>query len=143
MSAIPWYLDTASKRWLAVLAAACLVSMAVLMHSFFNALSPQDEHAVTAQPPARVETQLVRPGIEPARNSPQASGASQEDQVAPAARISPFEAQDATAQAYREEVHKQAEYLRKIMVNGKLPACFGSLTKEQVDEMQKKGITIQ
>jgi hypothetical protein len=40
-------------------------------------------------------------------------------------------------------VHEQAEYLRNLISQGKLPDTTGNLTKEQVDEMERKGITLE
>ena len=141
MSAIPWFLDTVSKRWLAVLAVAVLVSMAMIVRAFVNASFHQEEKTVTVEPRVPVVTEPVSTRTEPVWDNP---GEVHETQLAPTdGRVSPFKAQGASVGAAGEEVHKQAEYFRKIMVNGKLPACYGSLTKAQVDEMEKKGITIQ
>ena len=79
-------------------------------------------------------------------STPQPGGKRERSQVA-AGRVDPFDGQVTAVQpdaaARQEMVHKQAEYLRKIMVNGRLPAGLGHLTKEQVDEMEKKGIMIE
>jgi hypothetical protein len=141
MSAIPWFLDTASKRWLAVLAVALLVSMAMIVRAFVNASFHQEEKTVTVEPQVSVVTEPVSTRTEPVWDNP---GEVHETQLAPTdGRVSPFKTQVSAAEASRDEVHRQAEYFRKIMVNGKLPACYGSLTQAQVDEMEKKGITIQ
>lgn len=46
-------------------------------------------------------------------------------------------------QVQKEMARQQADYLRKLIANGKLPAGLGNLTKEDVDEMEKNGIVIQ
>lgn len=141
MSTIPRFLDTASKRWLAVLAMAFLVSTAMILRAFVDASFRQEEKKVTVEPRVSAVTETVSTRAEPAWDNP---GEVHETLPAPTdGRVSPFAAQDAAVGANDKQVHRQAEYFRKIMVNGKLPACYGSLTKEQIDEMEKKGITIQ
>ena len=66
-----------------------------------------------------------------------------------AIRVSPFDSRDKLLTkkdemvAQQKMVHFQAEYLRTLIAKGKLPAGLGHLTKEQVDEMEKNGETIQ
>jgi hypothetical protein len=142
MNAVPESPDTSAKRWLAVLAAAVLVSVAVLAYSFRNALSPQAE-TVTVQPPAREATQPVRTRTEPALNGTRSASASADDSLVPAGRTSPFEAQENAERQTHEALQRQAEYFQKVMVNGKLPSSLGGLTKEQVDDLQKKGLIVE
>ncbi len=139
-------LDTDSKRWLAVLGAACLVSMAMLGHSFMNALSPVEENSVTIQKPAAT-TDEARTRSEPAWSAPQQIAATENHEAA--VRVSPFDGKNRLLTkkdeiaAQQEEVHRQADYLRKLIADGKLPAGLAPLTKEQVDEMERNGETIQ
>jgi hypothetical protein len=147
MSADTWSLDTDSKRWLAVLAATCLISLAMLAHSFMNALSPAQENIAAVQKPATVATDEVRARSEPAWNSVQQAVVTEDQQAAE--RVSPFDGKKKLLtkkdeiEEQQKEVHRQADYLRNLIATGKLPAGYGKLTKEQVDEMEKNGETIQ
>jgi hypothetical protein len=152
MSLSTWSLETDSKRWLAVLAATCLVSMVMLAHSFMNALSPADETGVTVQKPATAATDAARTRSEPTWGSPEQSPQQItviENHEAAANRVSPFEGKNKLLTkrdemlAQQAEVHRQADYLRQLIAAGKLPAGYGKLTKGQVDEMEKNGETIQ
>ena len=116
------------------------------MHSFLNVLSPPEKTVVAQQPVAEVR-EPVHVRSEPVWNSPPQLGATEET-PAPPVRVSPFAAQDAARVsndpiAARNRVHLQAEYLRKLIADGKVPKALGNLTKEQVDEMEKKGILIE
>jgi len=147
MSTIPWSLDTPAKRWLALLAVAFVVSVGVLVHSFFDTLFPQERKAEVAQPRASEVPEPVHVRTEPVWNSPPRMGAIEET-PAPPVRVSPFAAQDAARVsndpiAAQNRVHLQAEYLRKLIADGKVPKGLGNLTKEKVDEMEKKGILIE
>ena len=142
MSAIPWLLDTSAKRWLALLMGALVLSVAVLVHSFLKALSPQ-EPIVVAQPPAAAVPEAVHVRAEPSWDGAQPVSKVEQSQVV-ADRASPFDSQKPPPPKrdpviYQEMVHHQADYLRTMIANGKLPASFGHLTKEQVDEMEKNG----
>jgi hypothetical protein len=148
MSAILWSLDTATKRWLALLAAVFLLSTGVLVHSFLTASSPQEPITVTAvQRPVPQTAEEVRTRSEPAWGQAQQAGRSEQSAVAE--RVSPFDAQEAAARkkidpvARQEAVHQQANYLRNLIAAGKVPSGLGNLTKEQVDQMEKEGVTIQ
>ena len=141
MRAIPWSLDTSAKRWLALLAGVFLLSVAVLVHSFLNALPPQ-EQIVVAQPPAAAAPKPVHVRNEPSWDSSQPVGQVEQSQVVD--RVSPFDSQKPPPAkrdpaVYQEMVHHQADYLRTLIADGKLPARFGHLTKEQIDEMEKNG----
>jgi len=142
MSAITWSLDTPSKRWLALLAVAFVVSMGVMVHSFLEALSSPQQKAEAPPKPALESTEQVQTLSEPEWNAPPP----QPDRVAE--RVSPFAAQDAAQPksdpaARQRLVHRQADYLRGLIAAGKLPKQMGNLTKEQVDQMEKDGITIE
>jgi hypothetical protein len=135
--------ETTSKWWLIGLAAAVLVSLAVLAHSFLSTFSPTEEHIEKVQRPASEATRSVVTRTEPAWDGAQSAGGIAENQLAPAKRTSPFEAEENTEQQARAALQTQAKYFQKVMVNGKLPASLGSLTKEQVDDLQKKGLIIE
>jgi hypothetical protein len=146
MDTILDFFDTSAKRWTAVLMAAFLVSVAVLTRSFMAALSPQ-ETTVTVPQSTPVATEQAQARNEPSwNNQPQAQAqAEQGSQVIE--RVSPFDKDRPKVTrvdpvARQEVVHQQAEYLRGLIAAGKLPKGFGNLTKEQVDEMEKKGVTI-
>ena len=151
MSLSTWSLDTDSKRWLAVLAAACLLSVAMLAHSFRQALSPAEENSAAVQKPATAAANEARTRSEPAWTSPQQIAATENHEET--IRVSPFDGKnklltktDKAAEqqaAQQAEVHREADYLRKLIAAGKLPVGYGHLTKEQVDEMEKNGETIQ
>ncbi len=136
--------DTSAKRWLAVLAAAFLATVMVLVHSFLDALAPS-ENTVTAQ-----QSTSGSAGDAPVKSEPTWSDQPQaqaQDGSATVTRVSPFDNQRPTVPkvdpaAQQEMVHQQAEYLRQLIAAGKLPKGYGNLTKEQVDEMEKKGISI-
>ncbi|MGD1017848.1 MAG: hypothetical protein ABSA12_00885 [Verrucomicrobiia bacterium] len=146
MIAIPRTIDAGSKRWLVVLAATAATSVIFMAYSFIQTLSPAEPAVVAPQKsaPAPPEEPVTR--SEPDWNAAQAV---QGSQAAPA-REDPFASEYAAAAkhqnnqiAHQQAVHRQAEYLRNLISQGKLPGCFGTLTKEQVDEMERKGITIQ
>ena len=143
MSAISWSLDTAAKRWLALLALVFVVSVGVLVHSFLDALSPQEQKADVAQPRASVVLEPVHVRTEPAWNSPQPVETVKQSPVGE--RVSPFDTQPATVRrkadpvVHQQMVHQQADYLRNLIAAGRLPKGLGNLTKEKVDEMEKKG----
>ena len=146
MSASPWSLDAGSKRWLIVLGAAVLISIIILTHSLANALFPSKEETVAISTPVRTEEAVTR--SEPDWNSAQAGQVPQ----ATTTRPDPFAAKyaaDAKAAAandpvaHQQAVHHQAEYLRNLISQGKLPQGYGNLTKEQVDEIEKKGLLIE
>ena len=142
-----WSLDTDSKRLLAILATVFLVSVAMLTHSFMLALSPTQENNAAVQKPATANTDEVVTRSEPAWSSPQQTAVPENREAA--IRVSPFDGKNKLLTkreemaAQQAEVHRQADYLRKLIAAGKLPAGYGHLTKEQVDEMEKNGETIQ
>ena len=146
MSLSTWSLDTDSKRWLAILATVFLVSVAMLTHSFMLALSPTQENNAAVQKPATATANETRTRSEPAWSSPQQTAVPENREAA--IRVSPFDGKNKLLTkrdemaAQQAEVHRQADYLRKLIAAGKLPAGYDHLTKEQVDDMEKKGITI-
>lgn len=146
MRAIPTFLDTASKRWLAGLGAVFLATVVMLARAFFSAAFPSAETAITAEPRAPHPTEQVTARAEPTWESLQVNHEAEQKQ--PDSRVSPFAAQDAAEARdnpviIQQRVHQQAEYLRKQIANGTLPESLGHLTKEQVDEMEKKGLMIE
>jgi len=142
MSAIAWSLDTPPKRWLALLAVVFLVSVGVLVHSFLDTLASPQQKAEATPKPAMESAEQVQTRSEPVWNAPPPEPSHTTE------RVSPFAAQDAAEakidpSARQKQVHAQAEYLRALIASGKVPRQFGNLTKEQVDQMEKDGITIQ
>jgi hypothetical protein len=145
MNAIPKSTDDGSKRWLLVLAVMAAASVIFLVYSFIKAQSPPEQSVVAPQKPAPAEEAVTR--SEPDWNGA-AAGQVAEGSQAPASRPDPFAAQNAAAAkndpvVFQKAVHQQAEYLRKLISEGKLPGGYGNLTKEQVDEMEKKGLLIE
>ena len=117
--------------------------MAFLAHSFINTLSPPEEGVVVAEPQASEVTEQVRPRREVQWNNLPQFREHQDRQAGD--QVSSFDSQDDAAkkQARQEVVHRQADELRKLIASGNLPEAYGNLTKEQVDEMEKEGVTIQ
>lgn len=150
MSAISSSVDTDSKRWLTVLGVAAAIAVIFLAYSFVTQLSPPDQ-SVTAPPkPAATHAEEAVARAEPDWASATA-GHTAGDLLANTTKPDPFaakyaaEAKAAAAHdpvARQQDVHRQTEYLRNLISQGKLPECFGHLTKEQVDEMERKGVTI-
>jgi hypothetical protein len=141
-------MDADSKRWLAFLAVVAATSVIFMAYAFVKTLSPPEQSVTAPQIPTPAPTGELSARSEPDWNAAQAR---QGAQAAPT-REDPFAAQAAAAAraaaandpvARQQDVHRQAEYLRNLISQGKLPECFGKLTKEQVDEMEQKGITIQ
>ena len=138
-------IDATSKRWLTVLAVAILASVVILTRSFLNVLSPPQEKSAEAQQPASDQMKQVHVNDQEAWSRPQHFQAVQEQ---PAATSFPSTASDAGMRkkneaAAKEMVHKQAEQLRAMVRQNKLPDAYGHLTLEQIDEMEKEGVTIQ
>lgn len=151
MSAIPWSMDSSSKRWLVALTTAAAASVAFVGYSFVKTLSPTESSVVAPQKPAsaRVEEPVTR--SEPDWNGVTVGQAAEISRTA-AVRPDPFAAQDAAAAraaaandpvANQQAVHREAEYLRNLISQGKLPESYGKLTKEKVDQMEKDGIMIE
>jgi hypothetical protein len=145
MSAIPRSMDDGAKRWLAFLAVMGVASVILTVYAFVKTLSPPEPSVVAPEKPtlAPIETTVTR--SEPDWNATQAG---QRTQAATATtRADPFAAQDAAAArndpvAAQQAVHREAEYLRNLISQGKLPGAYGNLTKEQVDQMEKNGLMI-
>ena len=149
MKPISSSIDTGSKRWLIVLGAAALASIVILARSFVSALFSSEEASVAVSAPAPTEATVTR--TEPDWHSAQAVQTGPVSQ-APASRSDPFaakyaaEAKAAAAHdpvAYQQAVHQQAEYLRNLISQGKPTPGYGNLTKEQVNEMEQRGLLIQ
>jgi len=141
--------DTSAKRWLIVLGAAALVSIVIVARSFVSALFPSKEVTVAVSAPGRTEATVTR--TEPDWQSAQAVQTGPVTQV-PASRSDPFAAKYAAGAkaaathdpvAHQQAVHQQAEYLRNLISQGKPTPGYGNLTKEQVNQMEQKGILIQ
>jgi cytoskeletal protein RodZ len=145
MEAILELFDTSAKRWLAVLVVSVLVSIVILGRAFMNALAPQ-ENTVTAEQSTSSGTEEVQSRSRPAGDS-QVQAQVQEESPA-VERVSPFDNQRPTTApkndpvVHQQIVHQQCDYLRQLIAAGKLPKGFGNLTKEQVDDMENKGVTI-
>ena len=88
MSATPSALDTASKRWLAVLVVVFLASIAILARSFVKTT----ENIITLEPRASGATEQVATRTEPVWDNPQT--VHEVEQTQPVGRISPFAAWD-------------------------------------------------
>ncbi len=144
MNAIPQSIDTGSKRWLTILAVAAAASIVVVAYSFVQTLAPPEPSVVAPQKPTPAPTGEAVTSSEPDWNAAPVGPGSQ----AAATRVDPFAAQYAAAAAHdpvvhQREVHRQADYLRNLISQGKLPEGFGNLTKAQVDQMEQRGVTIQ
>lgn len=151
MNAISRSIDASSKRWLVVLAAAAAASVIFVAYSFVQTLSPPKPTVVAPQKPTPPPTDEAA-----TRNEPDWTGAAAgyvaRDSQAATTRGDPFAAQYAAAAkaaaahdpvAHQQDVQRQTDYLRNLISQGKLPDSLGNLTKEQVDEMEQKGVTIQ
>jgi hypothetical protein len=146
MEAILDFFDTNAKRWLGVLTAAFLVSVVFLTRSFMNVLAP-DESAVPVQQSTSAETGQVQSKADSSWGGQSQAHPHEPEEIPVFSRVSPFDNDRPSVVkvdpvARQEVVHQQAEYLRQLIAAGKLPKGFGNLTKEQVDEMEKKGVTI-
>lgn len=138
-------LDATSKRLLAALALALVISVVILTRSFINVLSPPEQTSPQTQQSVQAPTKTVSSVAEPQWISPQQSRSSAEQ---PADKESPFKDGDFgapknDAAVRKEMVHMQAENLRAMVKQNKLPEAFGHLTTEQIDEMEKNGIIIE
>lgn len=140
--------DASSKRWLTVLAVTVAASVIFVAYSFIQTLSPPASSVVAPQKSTAPSTEEPPARVEPDWNTVPAGPGGQ----AATAQADPFAAQNAAAAkaaaandpvARQKIVHEQADYLRNLIAQGKLPECFGNLTKEQVNEMEQKGLTIQ
>jgi hypothetical protein len=144
MKAIPRSMDADSKRWLAFLVVTVVVSVIFATYAFVKTLSPPEQSEAAPQKPTPAPTVEAATRNEPDWNAAQGGQGSQ----AAAIQVDPFAANDAAAAkndpaAFHQTVHQQADYLRKLISEGKLPGGYGNLTKEQVDEMEKKGVLIE
>ena len=144
-------MDKESNRWLLVLVVTAAASVIFVAYSFLKILSPQPS-VVAAPKPTPPPVQQPAPRTEPDWNSAQTAPPAEVAPQATAARLDPFaasyaaDAKEAAAHdpvAHEKAVHHQAEYLRDMISQGQLPKGFGNLTKEQVDQMEKKGVLIE
>ena len=139
-------MDATSKRWLVALAIAFLAGVAALTHSFMKAFSAAEQSDTNLQPAVTDRTEEVHTFSQPAWIHPQEFHAAEEHQAATSPSVS--DGSEATPckknETVREEmVHKQAECLRSLVKQNKLPAAYGHLTLDQIDDMEKKGIVIE
>ena len=140
-------IDTGSRRWLAALAVAVAATVVYMTWSFLKPSSPTEPSLVAQKPdPAPTAAPVTR--AEPDWNTAPAAPVAQ----AATTRPDPFAAQYAADAwsaaahdpiAHEKAVQHQAEYLRDKIAQGKLPSGFGNLTKEKVDDMEKKGVLIE
>ena len=138
-------LDATSKCWLAALALAILISTVILTRSFINAFSPSEDKSTEAQQSAQDSTKEVTVTTQPEWTTLQQSQPGDRQRVDMG---SPFKDSDSpkpknNATVRKEMVHKQAEQLRAMVKQNKLPDVYGHLTIEQIDQMEKKGIMIE
>jgi hypothetical protein len=139
-------IDATSKRWLAVLALVFLGSAAFLAHSFIKALSLPGEDGATTQQSASVSTGESTTRSEPAWILPPEARVVDDRQtlasvVSSDNKEKPVRKRDDAAA--KEAARSQAEYLRTLVKQNKLPDVYGHLTVEQIDEMEKKNILIE
>ncbi|HVM60740.1 MAG TPA: hypothetical protein VMV72_07720 [Verrucomicrobiae bacterium] len=138
--------DTGSKRWLAILAIAVAAAIVVMAYSFIATSSPPEPAVVAPSKPAPPPADQTVARTEPDWNSAPAARASQAARPDPFATQYASEARNAAAHdpvAHEQAVHRQADYLRDQIAKGKLSQGLGNLTKEKVDDMEKKGILIE
>ena len=141
-------MDADSKRWLVFLAITAVASAIFMTYAFVKTLSAPQQSVAATQNPTPASTQEEAATREPDWNAAQGE---RQGSLAATTRPDPFAAQEAAAAkaaarndpvAAQQAVHRQAEYFRTLISEGKLPECYGKLTKEQVDEMEKKGLMI-
>jgi hypothetical protein len=147
MNAFSESIDNGSKRWLMVLGVAVSASIIYLAYAFVKTLLPTEPSVVLSQKPSPAPAEQAVTRSEPDWNSAQEVQRAQ----AAATRTDPFAAQYAAAAkaaakndpvAAQQAVHREAEYLRTLISQGKLPGAYGNLTIEQVDQMEKNGVMI-
>jgi hypothetical protein len=138
-------LDATSKRLLAALALAVLISVVILTRSFINALSPPEDKSIETRQSAPDPAKKVTAAAQPEWITPQQShpGDGQRADMGSPFKNSDFPTPKNDAAARQEMVHRQAENLRAMVRQNKLPKSFGHLTTEQIDEMEKNGIIIE
>ena len=144
---MPQSMDADSKRWLTFLAVTAAVSVVLAAYAFVKTLSPPQQSVAEPQKPTPAQTDGATVNSSLDWSTARAGHGSE----AATTREDPFAAQDAAAAkaaakndpaAAQEAVHREAEYLRNLISQGKLPGSYGNLTKEQVDQMEKDGIMI-
>jgi hypothetical protein len=139
-------MDVTSKRWLVVLALVFLGSTAFLGQAFIKALSSPSEDNVAVQPPSHESSREAFAKSEPTWIVPPEIRALDERQTAAGVistdiKEKPVRKRDEAAA--KEAVRSQAEYLRTLVKQNKLPDAYGHLTLEQIDEMEKSNILIE
>ncbi len=138
-------LDTTSKRWLTVLAVAVVISIIMLTRSFISAFSRPEAMNPETQKTAAAPAVTASTTAEPEWNLLSQSPGSTVQHIHPdsSSETSDFGRPKRDAAIRKEQVHKQAQDLRSMVKQNKLPKSFGHLTTEQIDEMEKKGIIIE
>jgi len=129
---------SSSTVWFVLLAGAVIVSAGFLVHTFRQAFAPPDA-AVVAQATDLADNQSGVTGpTGPTWSRSVAFQAKQDAQpeiTFPAPKLTP--AQEEAAR--REQIRKQAEYLRLKAATNKDPDGVGKLTPEQIAQMEKNG----
>ena len=146
MSSSTSSMDVASKRWLVALALVFLGSAAFLAQAFIKALSPPNENSVTVQPPAQENTREAFSKSEPTWITPPEIRALDDRQTA--TNIVRSENKDRVVRkkddaATKAAARAQADYLRTLVKQNKLPDVYGHLTLEQIDEMEMNNVLIE
>ena len=138
-------LDTMSKGLLAALALAILVSIVILTRSFISVLSPSEQTTVQTQQSAQEPARTVSSGTESEWISSQQSRSSAEQSADQVSRFKHDGLSNPRNDAAAREamVHMQAENLRNLARQNKLPEAYGNLTPKRIDEMEKNGIIIE
>lgn len=148
MKAISPPVDTDSKRWLTVLGTVALISTLYLVYSFLGASSeesiaapPKPEAPPAEESVARAEPDWNAVSVDHTADY-RATAATKPDPFADkyAADARTAAANDPVVR--QKAVHRQADYFRSLIAQGKLPKGLGNLTKEQVDQMEKDGVLV-
>ena len=137
--------DTASKGWLAALALALLISIVIVVRSFVSAFSTPDQVNLPAQQAAQVPSSsmvTVDTSAEPEWSTPSPASTTVPKHIPPVKREE-FTSPKQAAAIRQAMVHQQAQNLRAMVKQNRLPRSFGHLTLEQIDEMEKNGIVIE
>jgi len=130
-----------NKNLLVVLGLALVFALTMLGYVVYRMLYAAEERSVAIETdsPAQVERTVTQtqsqwtPPPAPPSNLQRKAAPVDDD---PAALPINKEARD------RQIVHQQAETLRQMIRENRLPRSYGNLTLERVDEMEKKGICI-
>ena len=133
--------DGNSKRLLAALACAMVIAVIILTRSFIALLAPPEPGITDSQ---KATTPVVKANTEfPSAWYAQAQDSSTAPKHITSVKRDEFDPPKNDAEIRQAMVHRQADDLRKMVKQNKLPASLGHLTLEQIDEMEKNGIVIQ